>query len=161
MSHRDRMMWVATAMALGAGLGMCGSAAAQAQKKVYCWNEGGQRVCSDALPPGKENLARDEISARSGLRTGQVQRALSEESAHWPLPRKYNARWTRRRLGDTQAHRSGDAGFLPDRGTAAARVRRAHQHRREQHPHLALQRGQPARGDWNQPAAPGRRSAAG
>lgn len=48
-------------------------------KKLYCWNENGQRVCSDALPPGAENLARDEISARSGLRTGQVQRALNEE----------------------------------------------------------------------------------
>ena len=48
-------------------------------KKLYCWNENGQRVCSDSLPPGAENLARDEISARSGLRTGQVQRALNEE----------------------------------------------------------------------------------
>jgi len=48
-------------------------------KKLYCWNQNGQRVCSDALPSGAENLARDEISARSGLRTGQVQRALSED----------------------------------------------------------------------------------
>ena len=53
--------------------------AAGPSKKLYCWNQNGQRVCSDALPPGAENLARDEISARSGLRTGQVQRALSDE----------------------------------------------------------------------------------
>lgn len=78
MSHRDRMMWVATAMALGAGLGMCGSAAAQAQKKVYCWNENGRKICSDALPAEAANNARTEISAKSGLATGQVARALTE-----------------------------------------------------------------------------------
>lgn len=48
-------------------------------KKLYCWNENGQRVCSDALPAGAVNLARDEINAKSGMRTGQVQRAMSEE----------------------------------------------------------------------------------
>ncbi len=48
-------------------------------KKLYCWNENGQRVCSDALPADAVNRARDEISARSGLRTGAVDRAMSEE----------------------------------------------------------------------------------
>ncbi|HET6783148.1 MAG TPA: hypothetical protein VFH12_04865, partial [Pseudoxanthomonas sp.] len=48
-------------------------------KKLYCWNENGQRVCSDALPAEAVNRAREEISARSGLRTGGVDRALSEE----------------------------------------------------------------------------------
>ena len=48
-------------------------------KKLYCWDEKGQRVCSDALPAGAVNLAREEISARSGMRTGQVQRAMNEE----------------------------------------------------------------------------------
>ena len=35
-------------------------------KKLYCWNENGQRVCSDALPADAVNVARDEISAASG-----------------------------------------------------------------------------------------------
>ena len=48
-------------------------------KKLYCWNENGQRVCSDALPAEAVNRARDEISARSGLRTGGVDRAMTEQ----------------------------------------------------------------------------------
>lgn len=48
-------------------------------KKLYCWNEGGQRVCSDALPAEAVNHARQEISARSGMRTAEVQRAMTEE----------------------------------------------------------------------------------
>ena len=48
-------------------------------KKLYCWNENGQRVCSDALPAEAVNRARDEISAKSGLRTGGVDRALTDE----------------------------------------------------------------------------------
>lgn len=50
-----------------------------AQKKLYCWDQGGQRICSDTLPPEAVNAARDEFSARSGLRRGQVDRALTEE----------------------------------------------------------------------------------
>lgn len=48
-------------------------------KKLYCWNEGGQRVCSDALPAEAVNHARQEISAKSGMRTAEVQRAMTEE----------------------------------------------------------------------------------
>ncbi|MET0655978.1 MAG: hypothetical protein ABWX88_02005 [Pseudoxanthomonas sp.] len=48
-------------------------------KKLYCWNENGQRVCSDALPAEAVNRARDEISAQSGMRTGGMDRALTEE----------------------------------------------------------------------------------
>lgn len=54
------------------------SAEAQA-KKLYCWNEGSERICSDALPADAVNNAREEFSARSGLRSGQVQRALNED----------------------------------------------------------------------------------
>jgi len=50
-----------------------------APKKLYCWNQNGQRVCSDALPPEAINYAREEISAKSGLRTGEVMRVLSPE----------------------------------------------------------------------------------
>lgn len=52
---------------------------AHAQKKVYCWDEGGRRVCGDALPAEASGKARTEISSKSGLTTGRVARALSED----------------------------------------------------------------------------------
>lgn len=48
-------------------------------KKLYCWNDNGRRVCGDALPATEVNRARTEISAKSGLATGQVERALTPE----------------------------------------------------------------------------------
>jgi hypothetical protein len=77
MSHQNRLVLVTT-MALGAGLAASVGVHAQAQKKVYCWNENGRKICSDALPAEAANAARTEISARSGLATGQVARALTE-----------------------------------------------------------------------------------
>ena len=71
------MLLTATALALGAGLA-AGVHAQSTQKKVYCWNENGRKICSDALPAAAANAARTEISARSGLATGQVERALTE-----------------------------------------------------------------------------------
>ena len=50
-----------------------------APKKLYCWEQRGQRVCSDTVPPEAMASAREEISARSGMRTGEVQRALTDE----------------------------------------------------------------------------------
>jgi hypothetical protein len=46
-------------------------------KKLYCWQEGGKRVCGDALPATAVDSARTEISAKSGMATGQVNRALT------------------------------------------------------------------------------------
>lgn len=48
-------------------------------KKLYCWNQGGQRTCSDALPPEAVNQARDEFNATSGIRSAAVGRALNAE----------------------------------------------------------------------------------
>ena len=48
-------------------------------KKLYCWNENGQRKCADSLPPEAMAAAREEISVSSGMRTGEVQRALTDE----------------------------------------------------------------------------------
>ncbi|MBB5878603.1 hypothetical protein [Xanthomonas sp. 3498] len=48
-------------------------------KKLYCWNQGGQRTCSDALPPEAVNQARDEFNATSGMRSAEVGRALNAE----------------------------------------------------------------------------------
>lgn len=48
-------------------------------KKLYCWNENGHKVCGDALPADAVDSARTEISAKSGLATGRVDRALSAD----------------------------------------------------------------------------------
>lgn len=71
--------------ALGAALAACMAVPAAAQdkpaanKKLYCWNQDGQRICSDTLPPEAVNQARDEFNARSGLRSAEVERALNAE----------------------------------------------------------------------------------
>jgi hypothetical protein len=52
---------------------------AAAKKKLYCWNQNGQRICSDTLPADAINQARDEFSARSGTRSAEVGRAMSAE----------------------------------------------------------------------------------
>ena len=48
-------------------------------KKLYCWNDGGRRICSDALPPEAASRARAEINPRSGMRTADIQRTLTAE----------------------------------------------------------------------------------
>jgi len=53
--------------------------AGKEKKKLYCWNEGGRKVCGDALPATAVDGARTEISTRSGLPTSQVGRALTAE----------------------------------------------------------------------------------
>lgn len=75
--HRT-LWWTAVAL-----VAFAGPAAAQksdgAGKKLYCWNENGRKVCGDALPATAVDSARTEISARSGLPTGRVDRALTAE----------------------------------------------------------------------------------
>ena len=65
------------------GIVLCPPAIAQTApapaKKLYCWNENGQRVCSDALSGDAVNRAREEISAKSGMRTAEIGRVMSEE----------------------------------------------------------------------------------
>lgn len=55
----------------------CCQAATAQDKKLYCWNEGGQRICGDALPADAAARARTEINAKSGLRS-EVERALTD-----------------------------------------------------------------------------------
>lgn len=81
MPHSNRILLAAIAIAIatlaGSG-GLHAQAKTAAEKKIYCWNEGARKVCGDALPAEAANSARTEISTRSGLRTGQVARALSD-----------------------------------------------------------------------------------
>jgi len=48
-------------------------------KKLYCWDEGGRKVCGDALPASAAAAARTEISAKSGRTLDTVGRALTPE----------------------------------------------------------------------------------
>lgn len=48
-------------------------------KKLYCWSEGGRKVCGDALPSSAVDSARTEINARSGMATARIDRALTPE----------------------------------------------------------------------------------
>ena len=68
-----------TTLLAALALACVGSATAQTPpaKKIYCWDEGGRRVCGDALPASAANSARVEYSARTGLATGEVGRALT------------------------------------------------------------------------------------
>lgn len=76
---------IATFLLLGFGAMATADAAnqdAQAQnggKKLYCWTENGHKVCGDALPADAAERARTEISAKSGMHTGEVARALTPE----------------------------------------------------------------------------------
>lgn len=77
---KNRLLVLAASLALAPVAMAQGSGTpATPAKKLYCWNENGQRVCSDALPADAVNRARDEISAKSGLRTAEVERALTDE----------------------------------------------------------------------------------
>ena len=47
-------------------------------KKLYCWTDNGHTVCGDTLPADAAGRARTEINPISGLRTGEVARALTD-----------------------------------------------------------------------------------
>lgn len=53
--------------------------AAQEPKRLYCWNENGQRICGDRLPVEAVDNARTVFNAETGSKTAQVARALTEE----------------------------------------------------------------------------------
>lgn len=69
-----RILAAAVLLAFAAGAG-----AQKATKKLYCWNQNGHRTCGDTLPPGATDLARTEISSKSGKHIDEVDRALTAE----------------------------------------------------------------------------------
>ncbi|GAB6196942.1 hypothetical protein [Lysobacter xanthus] len=62
-------------------LGLAGALHAQEapKKKLYCWMDGGRKVCGDALPSSAVDAARTEFNAKSGMATSQLGRALTLE----------------------------------------------------------------------------------
>ncbi len=47
-------------------------------RKLYCWNENGRKICSDALPPSAVDRQRVEINQTSGTAVRSIARALTE-----------------------------------------------------------------------------------
>ncbi|MGO1073805.1 hypothetical protein [Lysobacter sp. CA199] len=76
MKALHRLLAGAVLFALVAPLALAQDAT---KKKLYCWNEAGRKVCGDALPAHAVDSARTEISAKSGLATARVDRALTAE----------------------------------------------------------------------------------
>lgn len=70
---------LAATVALALAAPLAGAQTAPKAKKLYCWNEGGRKVCGDALPAHAVDSARTEISAKSGMATAQVDRALTAD----------------------------------------------------------------------------------
>lgn len=60
-------------------LGLTATLHAQDAKKLYCWNEGGRKICGDALPSSAVDAARTEINAKNGIPVARVDRALTPE----------------------------------------------------------------------------------
>ncbi|HQX91333.1 MAG TPA: hypothetical protein PL007_03340 [Thermomonas sp.] len=63
--------------------GVMAMAAAQTkpptEKKIYCWNDAGRKICGDALPASATDSARTEFSIKSGMATAHVDRTLNQE----------------------------------------------------------------------------------
>lgn len=52
---------------------------AAAAKKLYCWDEGGRRICGDTLPPEAVDRARTEINASNGKTVKTLDRTQTDE----------------------------------------------------------------------------------
>lgn len=56
-----------------------GAQQVSADKKLYCWEQAGKKVCSDTLPPEQAAAARVELSSKDGRTLDEVARALTPE----------------------------------------------------------------------------------
>ncbi|MFP7723795.1 hypothetical protein [Lysobacter sp. A3-1-A15] len=94
-------------------------------KKLYCWDENGRRVCGDALPADAVDSARTEISARSGLPTARMSRALTPEER---LAAEAAARQAAIDAAAREAAQRRDIAMV-ESYNSEAELRRAFQHR--------------------------------
>ncbi len=79
----NRIALLLVAVALGASAADAAAqqkpGAAKAEKKLYCWNENGRKVCGDALPASAVDSARTELSVRSGRPVSALGEKLNAE----------------------------------------------------------------------------------
>ena len=79
--NRWTLPLLAAALAVGAGT-FANAQPKPSEKKLYCWDEGGRRICSDALPASAVGRQRTEFDQNTGTAVKHVARALTaEESA--------------------------------------------------------------------------------
>ena len=107
------------------GLAQRASKAPAAPKKLYCWDEGGRRVCGDALPADAVDNARTEINARSGLPTARMCRALTPEER---VAAEAAARQAAAEAAAVEAAKRRDIAMV-ESYNSEAELRRAFQHR--------------------------------
>lgn len=74
--------WSMTLLAIGLALGVASIASAQQkpkERKLYCWDEGGRRVCSDALPASAVGRQRTEFDPKTGTSVNRMAREMTAE----------------------------------------------------------------------------------
>jgi hypothetical protein len=78
--HRLPALLRLSALALALSLPQAGGAQQPTTKpkKLYCWDEGGRRVCSDSLPASAVGHQRTEFDPKTGMAVNRVGRALTE-----------------------------------------------------------------------------------
>lgn len=79
MTRNASLLAAAFAAAAAALAGPAFAQKKSAQGKLYCWNEGGRQICGDTLPPSAVDGARTEINPKTGMRIGEVPRALDRD----------------------------------------------------------------------------------
>lgn len=78
MSNRRRLTLFAASLALGAA-SMAGAQQKPAERKLYCWDDGGRRVCSDALPASAVGRQRTEFDPKTGTSVNRLAREMTPE----------------------------------------------------------------------------------
>lgn len=74
--------WTLTLLAACLTVGVASFAGAQQkpkEKKLYCWDEGGRRVCSDTLPATAVGRQRTEFDQNTGTAVNRVARELNAD----------------------------------------------------------------------------------
>jgi hypothetical protein len=81
MPQRTATIWslrIALAAAILGWVSLAGAQNKTPDKKLYCWNENGRKVCSDSLPASAVDRQRVEINQTSGTAVRSIARALTE-----------------------------------------------------------------------------------
>ena len=69
---------LAAALAFGV-VSLAGAQPKPPDKKLYCWDEGGRRICSDTLPASAVGRQRTEFDQITGTATRRVGREMTPE----------------------------------------------------------------------------------
>ena len=80
--------WTSTLIAAVLVVGAATAASAQqkpSEKKLYCWDEGGRRICSDALPASAVGRQRTEFDLPLDFSEGTGERELQIEKKIFSL----------------------------------------------------------------------------